>query len=263
MVKAVVGSAGLQRSVRRRDWRDLDRCAARAGYQLQRAHRASGTDVRPSASLDRASCTSTSHRVLTDLGTWLTAQLPLAPLRSSNAPLRGSRNRRRPYRLQRVHGRRASLLPQAAAWYDTAANSARQAGARAWRVSPRVANYAPIASALIPGSGQLMLGNDRFIGYVALEALSRWKYAKDVRAAIAGSGIQAAGATSSSIAFHHGRLAGLLPDADWAYYEKRCATTRRVGSFSLRRADPVIPETDETTLQRIPMEARAERLLES
>ena len=27
--------------------------------------------------------------------------------------------------------------------------------------------------------GQALLGNDRFIGYVAVEALSWWKYAKD------------------------------------------------------------------------------------
>ena len=54
---------------------------------------------------------------------------------------------------------------------------------RIWRRAPpvaAVAKYAPIASAIVPGSGQALLGDNRFVGYVAVEALAWWMYAKDI-----------------------------------------------------------------------------------
>jgi len=137
-----------------------------------------------------------------------------------------------------------SVVPRAVAWYDTAATSRTRSVP--WRVSPRVANYAPIASALIPGSGQLMLGNDRFIGYVALEALAWWKYAKDV------SEQRSQEAAFKQLARRQARSRftsgspDLLPDADWAYYE-HMRDYKESGSFSLSNGGPIVPETDETT----------------
>ena len=138
-----------------------------------------------------------------------------------------------------------SFLPRPVAWYDTAVRSPR-AAALPWRVSERVANYAPLASALVPGSGQFMLGNDRFIGYLAVETLSWWKYAKDA------SEQRAQEAAFKQLARRQARShftsgsPDLLPDADWAYYEKMI-DYQESGSFSLTSSGPVVPETDETT----------------
>ena len=78
----------------------------------------------------------------------------------------------------------------------------------------------PIASAIVPGSGQYMLGNDRFIGYVAVEVLGWLQYTKNVRE-------QAAQEAEFKLLARRTARAGFatgsvdaLPDADWAYYEK-------------------------------------------
>jgi len=147
-----------------------------------------------------------------------------------------------------LHAQSVGLLPRGTSWYDTAATGVTRASRSPspWRVSERVANYAPIASALIPGSGQLMLGNDRFIGYIAVEALSWWKYSKDV------SEQRSQEASYKSLARRQARShftdasPDLLPDADWAYYEKM-RDYKESGSFSLSATGPVIPETDVTT----------------
>lgn len=139
-----------------------------------------------------------------------------------------------------------SFRPHVAAWYDTADTAPARSVPTVWRVSQRVANYAPIASVVLPGSGQMMLGNDRFIGYLAVEALSWWKYAKDV------SEQRSQEASFKSLARRQARshftdaAPDLLPDADWAYYEKM-RDYLESGSYSLSTTGPVIPETDETT----------------
>jgi len=39
---------------------------------------------------------------------------------------------------------------------------------------------APLASAIVPGTGQIMLGDNRSIAYVAIEALAWWQFRKHV-----------------------------------------------------------------------------------
>jgi len=147
-----------------------------------------------------------------------------------------------------VGAQEVNLLPRTApaTWYDSASVPSRGASTSPWRVSVSAAKYAPIASAVIPGSGQVMLGKDRFIGYVAVEALSWWKYAKDV------SEQRSQEAAFKRLARRQARShfttdsPDLLPDADWAYYEKM-RDYLESGSFSLSSTGPVIPETDTTT----------------
>jgi hypothetical protein len=141
-----------------------------------------------------------------------------------------------------------NLLPRTApaTWYQTTSDTSREAASVPWHVSAQAAKYAPIASAVIPGSGQVLLGNDRFIGYLAVEVLSWWKYAKDV------SEQRSQEAAFKSLARRQARShfttdsPDLLPDADWAYYEKM-RDYLESGSFSLSATGPVIPETDVTT----------------
>jgi hypothetical protein len=86
--------------------------------------------------------------------------------------------------------------------------------------SPGAQKLSPIASAIVPGSGQYMLGNDRFIGYLAVEVLAWLQYTKNAREQRAQEAefkllarrIARAGFATGSV--------DELPDADWAYYEK-------------------------------------------
>jgi hypothetical protein len=125
-------------------------------------------------------------------------------------------------------------------------DSVRDVSPSPWRVAPRIAKYAPIASAIIPGSGQVLLGNDRFIGYVAVEALSWWKYAKDVSEQRSQEAAFKRLARNQARSHFTTESPDLLPDADWAYYEKM-RDYLESGSFSLSSSGPVIPETDVTT----------------
>ena len=121
-----------------------------------------------------------------------------------------------------------------------------------WRVSPRAQRFAPLASAVVPGAGQMMLGHDRFVAYLAVEALSWWRYAKDVRE-------QHRQETEFKTLARRRRSArrvarapftlqspDRLPDADWAYYEKM-RDYPESGSFSLATSGPIVPDTDATT----------------
>jgi hypothetical protein len=131
-------------------------------------------------------------------------------------------------------------------WYDTVGIARGHGPTIPWKISGRSSEYAPIASAIIPGAGQVMLGNDRFIGYVAIEVLSWWKYAKDVGER------RDQEAEFKSLARRQARApfstqpAELLPDADWSYYEKMRDFSES-GAFSLTTVGPIVPETLTTT----------------
>jgi hypothetical protein len=147
-----------------------------------------------------------------------------------------------------ARGQSVPLSPQLTshAWYDTSLTPRRASPRSPWRVSESAGQFAPIASAIIPGSGQFLLGNDRFIAYVAIEALSWWKYGKDVREQRAQEAEFKSLARRQARALFTSDSPDLLPDADWAYYEKM-RDYLESGAFSLSASGPIVPETDATT----------------
>ena len=111
---------------------------------------------------------------------------------------------------------------------------------------PRVATerlvYAPIASAIIPGAGQFMLGHDRFIAYAAIEVLGWWKFLKDSHEQTRQEALfkeLARGAARS-------HFSTTLPDGGWSYYEQM-RDWLESGPYSLTDNGPVVPDTSALT----------------
>jgi hypothetical protein len=106
---------------------------------------------------------------------------------------------------------------------------------------------ASLASLVIPGSGQYMLGNDRFVAYLAVEALGWWKYSKDIAERSARE--RDFKALAISVARKNFALPNMtsFPDADWLYYEWM-RDFKQSGQFSLSSpGSPTTPETDTST----------------
>lgn len=102
--------------------------------------------------------------------------------------------------------------------------------------------YAPIASAIMPGAGQFMLGHDRFVAYAAVEVLTWWKYLKDTHEQARQEALYkelARGAARS-------HFSTTLPDGGWSYYEQMRDWTES-GRYSQTDAGPVVPETNDST----------------
>src|SRR5205085_1297924 len=108
---------------------------------------------------------------------------------------------------------------------------------------PRVRSLAPFASAIVPGSGQLMLGNQRFIAYAAIEAVAWLSYAKDVHEQNTQEAAFKSLARRVARAHFTTGAPDLLPDAPWSYYENM-RDELESGQYSLALAGEVIPETD-------------------
>jgi hypothetical protein len=110
------------------------------------------------------------------------------------------------------------------------------------RVSAGTLRYAPIASAIVPGAGQFMLGHDRFVAYAAVEVLTWWKYFKDSHEQIRQETLYkelARGAARS-------HFSTALPDGGWSYYEQM-RDWKESGRYSQTDVGPVVPETDVLT----------------
>lgn len=106
----------------------------------------------------------------------------------------------------------------------------------------RLRRLAPLSSAILPGSGQLALGNDRFIVYLAAEAIGWWRLAKSSHEE--SQQVAAFKTIARTVARSHFSTAP--PDGDWTYYE----TMRdflESGAYSMTNAGPVVPESDPTT----------------
>ncbi len=101
---------------------------------------------------------------------------------------------------------------------------------------------APLASAAVPGVGQWLLGQDRFLGYVAVEALAWWRYRTDRREAAD------EGERYKEIARRVARsqFTSSPRDTVWAYYEQMRDYIES-GQYSLASTGPVQPETDPST----------------
>ena len=102
--------------------------------------------------------------------------------------------------------------------------------------------WAPVASAVVPGSGQLVLGQQRSVAYLvaevylvvqALSARRDWDAARDEYRSIA-----------ADVARRP--FGGDLPIGSWEYYEAMEATLES-GVFDLVPGGAVDPETDEST----------------
>jgi hypothetical protein len=101
---------------------------------------------------------------------------------------------------------------------------------------------APIASAAIPGSGQWMLGNNRAIAYLAVEAVAWWRYSVDVRE----RSLQVERFKDIARRVARAQFSPSPPDTAWVYYEMM-RDYKESGQYSMTASGPVVPETDPST----------------
>lgn len=101
--------------------------------------------------------------------------------------------------------------------------------------------YAPLASLVIPGGGQYLLGDNRFVAYGAVEVVSWFLYAKDRqdqrRQEVLFKDL------ARQVARAH--FSSSFPDAPWAYYEQM-RDWLESGTYS-QSATSLVPETDTLT----------------
>jgi len=110
------------------------------------------------------------------------------------------------------------------------------------RESSSLRPYAPLVSAVLPGGGQLILGENRFIAYAAVELFGWWQYRKNIHER---SRQEAAyKALARSVARSH--FSANPPDADWAYYEQM-RDFKESGVYSRTPGGRVVPESDPST----------------
>lgn len=76
--------------------------------------------------------------------------------------------------------------------------------------------YAPIASLVVPGAGQLALGDNRFVGYAAAEIVGWFLYAKDRQ----DQARQESAYKDLARQVARAHFSSAFPDAPWAYYEQ-------------------------------------------
>jgi len=108
--------------------------------------------------------------------------------------------------------------------------------------SSRATPWAVLASAIVPGTGQGWLGQDRFVAYLAVEAYAWARYAADAR-----EGRQAR-ASYRSLASQVARrpFSATRPVGDFDYYE-RMEKFVSSGAYDAIPGGDLDPETDTTT----------------
>lgn len=106
----------------------------------------------------------------------------------------------------------------------------------------RVRRFAPMASAILPGSGQFALGNDRSIIYTAAEVIGWWRFSKSWREQSQQE--SAFKAIARTVARSH--FSSAPPDGDWTYYENM-RDYLESGVYSTSNNGSVVPETDTLT----------------
>jgi len=101
---------------------------------------------------------------------------------------------------------------------------------------------APIASAIIPGTGQMMLGNNRSIAYVAVEVIGWWQYRKHVNERAQQE------AAFKDLARHVARshFAPNGGDGNWTYYEMMRDYVES-GDYTTSDNGTVVPPLDTMT----------------
>jgi hypothetical protein len=101
---------------------------------------------------------------------------------------------------------------------------------------------APIASAVVPGVGQGMLGQTRALGYLALEAVAWWRYASAVHERSQQEAVYKDVANRVARA----PFSPAPRDSDWTFYEQMRDYIES-GPYSVAPSGPVMPETDPST----------------
>ena len=103
--------------------------------------------------------------------------------------------------------------------------------------------WAPAASAVLPGAGQAQLGQDRFVGYMAIEGFLWLRYLTDRR-----EGIRQRNAYRDvALDVSRAPYTGSKPTGDFEYYE-RMEHWIASGMFDADPSSPGLdPETDTTT----------------
>lgn len=139
---------------------------------------------------------------------------------------------------QAIDGNRAAVVPALSNGETADAGEA----VPEFRGRKQLRPYAAVASLIMPGAGQVLLKNDRFIAYLAVELRAWMQYSKDVSE----RGAQERAYKDLARRFARARFTTTFPDADWLYYEWM-RDRKESGRFSLTNSGPVVPETDETT----------------
>lgn len=101
--------------------------------------------------------------------------------------------------------------------------------------------YAPIASLVVPGAGQLALGDNRFVGYAAAEIVGWFLYAKDRQ----DQARQESAYKDLARQVARAHFSSAFPDAPWAYYEQ-LRDWQESGVYS-QSGTTLEPETDTLT----------------
>lgn len=135
----------------------------------------------------------------------------------------------------------SARLETGSARYDVRLPS--DTGSRAARALSRIPlAAAPLASAVLPGSGQARLGQDRLIGYLAVETYLLVQYFKNSHEG--NNNAETYRAIARDVARRS--FPGAHPDTAWAYYET-LETNLESGAFTLGFSGATVPETDTTT----------------
>lgn len=106
----------------------------------------------------------------------------------------------------------------------------------------RIRRLAPIMSAILPGSGQFALGNDRSIVYTAAEVIGWWRLTKSSHE----QSQQEAAFKQIARTVARSHFSSAPPDGDWTYYESM-RDFQESGAYSLSNNGTVVPETDVST----------------
>lgn len=117
-----------------------------------------------------------------------------------------------------------------------------KACARQARTGSRHDWWAPVASGIVPGAGQARLGQDRFVGYMAVEGFLWVRYLTDRRA-----GTDARNAYRDlAIRVSRAGYPGTKPQGNFEYYE-RMEHWIASGVYDSDPTGAFAPETDSTT----------------
>lgn len=137
---------------------------------------------------------------------------------------------------------RAGVAPRAFDSLTTGWRSKDASLTKTPRVGDRLRPYAPLTSVVVPGSGQLLLGQDRFVVYATVEALVWWQYGKHAREQSQQE--RAYKDIARQVARAH--FSSSAPDGPWSYYETMRDWSES-GEYSTADSGPVVPESNVNT----------------